>query len=124
MLDHQIDALDHLGNPNFDFDFQAVIECAKKYNVAIEINNSSLKGTSRIGSNERCYEIASIARDMGAFITTGTDAHFCHDIGKFELVSDLLDKVEISPEQVITDTSKQFLLLRGRPEIDEYKDLY
>lgn len=122
-----VDALGHLGNPNFDFDFQAVIECAKEYNVAIEINNSSLKGTSRLGSTERCHEIASIARDMGAFITTGTDAHFCHDVGKFELVSALLDKVEISPEQVITHTSKQFLqflLLRGKPVIEEYKDLY
>lgn len=122
-----VDALGHLGNPDFDFDFQAVIECAKEYNVAIEINNSSLKGTSRTGSNERCYEIASIARDVGAFITTGTDAHFCQDIGRLELVSDLLDKVEVPPEQVITHTSKQFLQflrLRGKPVIEEYRELY
>ena len=123
----RVDALGHLGNPNFDFDFHAVIECAKKHNVAIEINNTSLKGNSRIGSVERCYEIASIARDIGAYITTGTDAHFCQDIGRLELVSDLLDKIKMPPQQVITHTTKQFLTflqLRGRPFISEYSSLY
>ncbi|MFT6986721.1 MAG: putative hydrolase [Psychromonas sp.] len=123
----RIDALGHLGNPNFDFDFHAVIACAKEYNVAIEINNTSLKGSTRIGSPDRCNEIASIARDLGAYITTGSDAHFCQDIGKFELVSDLLDKIGMPSEQVITHSTKQFLAflqLRGRPFISEYKDLY
>ena len=94
--------------------------------MAIEINNSSLKGTSRIGSNTRCYEIACIARDVGAFITTGTDAHFCQDIGHLELVSELLDKAQLPPQQVITHTCKQFLQflqLRGKPFIDEYHAL-
>ena len=123
----RVDALGHLGNPNFDFDFHAVIACAKKHNVAIEINNSSLKGNSRIGSIERCYEIASIARDIGAYITTGTDAHFCQDIGRLELVSDLLEQIKMPSQQVVTHTTKQFLKflqLRGRPYISEYRSLY
>ena len=123
----RVDALAHLGNPNFDFNFHAVIECAKEHNVAIEINNSSLKGRSRIGSVDRCYEIACIARDAGAYITTGTDAHFCQDVGQLELVGELLDKVKMPTQQVITHTTKQFLKflqLRGRPFISEYSSLY
>lgn len=123
----RVDALGHLGNPNYDFDFKAVIECAKEYNVAIEINNSSLKGTSRAGSNERCYEIAEIARDIGAYITTGTDAHFCTEIGNLELVSKLLGSVKMPSNQIITHTCKQFLdflSLRGKDTINEYKQLY
>ena len=123
----RVDALGHLGNPKYDFDFHAVIQCAKEHNVAIEINNSSLKGASRIGSADRCYEIASIARDVGAYITTGTDAHFCQEIGQLELVSDLLDEVKMPTEQVISYTTKQFLeflQLRGKPFIDEYSSLY
>lgn len=123
----RIDALGHLGNPNFDFDFHAVIACAKEHNVAIEINNTSLKGSTRVGSVGRCYEIACIARDLGAYITTGTDAHFCQDIGGFDLVSDLLDKIGMPSEQVVTHTTKQFLAflqLRGHTIISEYKDLY
>ena len=123
----RIDALGHLGNPNFDFDFRAVIECAKKHNVAIEINNTSLTGNSRAGSVDRCYEIASIAREIGAYITTGTDAHFCQYIGQLELVSELLDSVKMPAQQVITHTTKQFLAflqLRGKPFIREYSALY
>lgn len=122
----RIDALGHLGNPNYDFDFHAVIECAKKHHVAIEINNSSLKGVSRIGSVDRCQEIATIARDLGAYITTGSDAHFCMDIGKFDLVSTLFEKLAIPSSQVITYNCQQFLaflVLRGRQPIAEYAQI-
>ncbi len=123
----RVDALGHLGNPEFDFDFHAVIECARQHNVAIEINNSSLRGASRSGSADRCYEIACIARDVGAYITTGTDAHFCQDVGQLELVSDLLDKVKMPAQQVISHSCKQFLAflqLRGKAFISEYSALY
>lgn len=122
----RVDALGHLGNPCFDFDFHEVIACAKAHHVAIEINNSSLKGVSRVGSISRCLEIATIARDTGAYLTTGSDAHFCDDIGKFDLISELFEKIKMPSSQVITHNSKQFLAflqLRGRAEIAEYAEL-
>lgn len=60
-----IDALGHLGNPHFEFDFDKVIQSATKHNVAIEINNTSLTGTNRVGSIKRCYEIAKLAKNTG-----------------------------------------------------------
>lgn len=122
----RVDALGHLGNPNFDFDFEAVIQCAVEHNVAIEINNTTLKGNSRVGSVDRCYEIARIAKAKGAFITSGSDAHFCNDVGGLDLVSSLLDKVGIDSTKVITHSPQQFLsflALRGRNEIPEYSAL-
>ena len=113
----RVDALGHLGNPNYPFDFKAVLDCAKQYNVAIEINNSSLVGNSRLGSVERCYEIAKQAKENGNLITTGTDSHFCQQIGNFKEVNELLEAVEIDPAMVITHTESQFLgflALRGR----------
>ena len=122
----RVDALGHLGNPNFDFDFEAVIQCAVENNVAIEINNTTLKGNSRLGSVDRCYEIARIAKAKGAFITSGSDAHFCNDVGGLDLVSALLDEVGIDSTNVITHSPQQFLsflTLRGRNEIPEYSAL-
>jgi len=122
----RVDALGHLGNPNFDFDFEAVIRAAKEHNVAIEINNTSLTGNSRVGSVDRCQEIAETAKEIGAFITTGSDAHFCQDIGKLELVASMLDRIAMPKEQVITHSPRQFLQflqLRGRDPITEYADL-
>lgn len=120
----KVDALGHLGNPSFDFDFEAVIACATEFNVAIEINNSTLKGSSRIGSVERCYQIAEVAKSLGAWITTGSDAHFCQDVGNLTLASELLNEVGVNPAQVITHSPRQFLnflALRGYQPIPEYQ---
>lgn len=123
----RVDALGHLGNPNYDFDFRAVIECAKQYNVAIEINNNSLNGITRIGSVDRCEQIARLCKELGVFVTTGSDAHFCSLIGKFHKVITLFEKVEMPSELVITHSPKQFLnflTLRVRKKIDEYAEFY
>ncbi len=122
----RVDALGHLGNPNFDFDFEAVLKCAQQHNVAIEINNTTLKGNSRVGSVDRCHEIAQVGKDQGVFFTTGSDAHFCQDVGNLALVGELMDRVGIASEKVITHSAKQFLSflqLRGREAIPEYSYL-
>ncbi len=122
----RIDALGHLGNPNYDFDFETVIACAVEHNVAIEINNSTLKGHSRVGSVDRCYQIAEIAKELGALITTGSDAHFCLDVGELTKAEELLNKVGIDSAKVITHTARQFLNfleLRGRAPIEEFAEL-
>lgn len=122
----RVDALGHLGNPNFDFDFEQVLQCAKAHNVAIEINNTTLRGNSRVGSVERCYEIARLGKNIGVYFTTGSDAHFCHDVGNLSLASELLDHVGVDSDKVITHNCRQFLdflVLRGRDPIAEYKSL-
>ncbi len=122
----RVDALGHLGNPNFDFDYERVLQCALEHNVAIEINNTTLKGQSRVGSVERCHDIARVGKELGVYFTTGSDAHFCHDVGNLSLASELLDKVGVSAEKVITHNCGQFLAflaLRGRAGIEEFKHL-
>ncbi|KUI97464.1 phosphatase [Vibrio sp. MEBiC08052] len=119
----EVDALGHLGNPRYDFDFDTVIQCAAEHHVAIEINNSTLLGHSRVGSVERCYEIGRLAKLYGAPITTGSDAHFCHAVGELSLVRELITKLEIPTEQVITHSARQFLqflALRGREAITDF----
>ncbi|MGF1764867.1 phosphatase [Aliivibrio kagoshimensis] len=123
----RVDALGHLGNPNFDFDFRQVIQCAKEHHVAIEINNTSLNGNSRKGSLERCKEIATVCVELGAFVTTGSDAHFCSIVGEFDRVNTLFEQVSMPEELVITHSTQQFLAflqLRGRAKIEEYAELY
>ena len=123
----RIDALAHLGNPNFSFDIEAVFTCAKEHNVAIEINNSSLAGHSRIGSIGRCDAIARIGKEIGVYFSTGSDAHFCEDIAKLDLAIALLTKYGVDEDKIInTSTSRflNFLLLRGKKKIPEFAELY
>ncbi|MEF1261463.1 phosphatase, partial [Vibrio harveyi] len=84
------------------------------------------KGNSRVGSVDRCHEIAQIGKELGVFFTTGSDAHFCHDVGNLSLVGELMDRVGIDSSKVITHSSQQFLAfleLRGRKPIAEYDEI-
>lgn len=120
----RVDALGHLGNPVFDFDFDKVICAAAVNKVAIELNNSSLTGRSRKGSVERCLEIARCAVKHEAYITTGSDAHFCTAIGGFDDVQKTLTDAHVPEELVITHSKQQFfdfLALRGRQTILEFE---
>ncbi|WP_299017536.1 phosphatase [uncultured Photobacterium sp.] len=121
----RVHALGHLGNPNFDFDFEAVISEAAKHSVLVEINNSSLSG-SRSGSECRCEDIAAIAKECGARITTGSDAHFAPDVGNFTRVNQLLQKVQFPLDLVVTRHPRcflDFLEERGQQPIEEFSAL-
>ncbi|MFA1561301.1 phosphatase [Aliivibrio fischeri] len=123
----RIDVLGHSGNPNYPFDIKRVLQCAKEYNVAIEVNNTSLTGKSRKGSDVRCDKIVEIGKEIGVFFTTGSDAHFCEEIARLDLAIALLEKYEIAEDKIITTSTSRFLnflLLRGKPAIPEFECLY
>ena len=115
----------HLGNPNFDFDFEQVLVAAAEANVLVEINNSSLSG-SRVGSQPRCERIAEIGKDVGVKFTTGSDAHFAYDVGKFDSALALFEKVKVDEASIVTTSASRFLTFlqqRGRAPIAEFQSL-
>lgn len=121
----RVDALGHLGNPNFDFDFERVLAAAAEAKVLVEINNSSLSG-SRIGSQPRCERIAEIGKEVGVKFTTGSDAHFAYDVGKFDSVMALFEKTKIDESAIVTTSASRFLGFlesRGRTPISEFQSL-
>lgn len=123
----RVDALGHLGNPRYAFDIQSVLLCAKEYNVAIEVNNTSLTGIARVGSDIICDKIIEAGKEIGVYFTTGSDAHFCDDIAKFDHVIPLLEKHQIPEDKIITTSTSRFLnflQLRGRQAIPEFEHLY
>ncbi len=112
----KIDIIAHAGNPKFSIDYEEVIKAAKEYNVAIELNNSSFKG-SRNGSEENCKSIMSIAKKHKCYISLGSDAHFSYSIGDLDIVSDLLEKVAYPKELILNSSVKvlnDFLNLRKK----------
>ncbi|MGR5066441.1 PHP domain-containing protein [Photobacterium sp. DNB22_13_2] len=123
----RVDVLGHLGNPNYPFDIEQVLTCAKEHNVAIEVNNTSLTGKSRKGSDVRCSKIVDIGKHIGVYFTTGSDAHFSEEIARLDLAIALLEKHGVNEEQILTTSTSRFLnflLLRGKPEITEFAALY
>ena len=66
--------ISHPGNPKFPVDIPAIAEAAARYQVALEINNSSFI-SSRVGSEDNCRAIAAAVRDAGGWVALGSDSH-------------------------------------------------
>jgi putative hydrolase len=111
-----VDIIGHSGNPVYPIDIDAVVKKAKEKNILIEINNSSFS-TSRIGSYDNCLEIARKAKEIGATLVLGSDAHICFDIGNFKKAEELIKELDI-PDDMIINTSverfKQYLFNKGK----------
>ena len=112
----RVDAIVHPGNPEFPIDYSVVVQAAVEFDVAIEINNSSLT-VSRQGSLPHCDTIADLAKQYGAKVMLGTDSHIAASVGDFDAAVMLLEKNGIGPEQIINASLSQLqahLTRRGR----------
>ncbi len=115
MKNQNVDIIGHSGNPDYEIDIEEFVKAAKKYNCAIEINNSSDKLT-RFGSNKNCIQIAKYTKKYGVYITTGSDAHYKTYLGDFEEIEKIFKEVEIQDEMVLTtsvDKLKKYLESKG-----------
>ncbi len=120
------DILVHLGNPEFPIDYELTAKTAKEYNVALELNNSSLGGT-RKGSEETCRELAKYAKQYGCYICINTDSHYCAQIGHTPLAGKIAEELDY-PEHLILNSSEDalfnFLDLRKSLRPKEIHDKY
>ena len=105
------DIIGHSGNTSFEINKYDFVRAAIEYDVAIEINSGSFDG-HRIDSWDNCVEIARIAKELGAYVTTGSDSHIDKRIGDFKKIYKIFDIVDFPEELVITSSKeklKQFL---------------
>lgn len=103
-----IDAVAHPDDPNFPIDYQRLCEGAKKYKVALEINNMSLKGIVRKKCREQTLKMLKCAKELGVYIVVGSDAHFYTGIGDLKLSEEILREVNY-PEELIVNSSLERL---------------
>jgi len=96
-----VDAIGHPGTPEFEVDIEKVVSAAKKYGKFIEINNNSF--TVRYGCEENCLNFALECKKQGVKIVCGSDAHISFDVGKFDEVYTLLERIDM-PEELIMNT--------------------
>lgn len=108
-----VDIVVHPGNPEFSVDQEAIVKAAVRYDVALEINNSSLT-VSRKGSLPYCDNIVSLAKIFGAKIIVGSDSHYCETVGEFSAAVELLEKNQVLPEQILNTSLERVLLHLNR----------
>ncbi|MDA8488213.1 phosphatase [Kluyvera sp. Awk 3] len=124
MASGNVHMISHPGNPKFPVDIPAIAAAAAKYQVALEINNSSFV-SSRVGSEQNCLAIAAAVRDAGGWLALGSDSHTAFTLGEFTECQKILDAVDFPQDRILNVTPRRFLNFlesRGMPSIPEFAD--
>ena len=125
MAQGDVHIISHPGNPKYPIDIAAVAAAAAKYQVALELNNSSFTH-SRKGSEANCRAVAAAVRDAGGWLALGSDSHVAFSLGQFEHCERIIQEVDFPQERVLNVSPRRllnFLEQRGKPAIAELADL-
>ena len=115
----KVEILGHLGNPNYELDYEAIVKKAKEKNIMIEINNSSLLGSSRIGSDVNCKKVALLCKEIGTKVILTSDAHINTCIGVFNKGIELLEEIQMPKELVMNDPEKLIAHLKSKGRLSD-----
>ena len=119
-----VDIVTHPGNTeDFPVDVAAIVATAVERGVALELNNHSFdpaSSRSASSSGERRFAIA--ARDAGALISIGSDAHFHDQVGTFDQAIAVAEEIRFPIARIVNrDASSVLEFLRdrrARPQLD------
>ena len=115
----KVEILGHLGNPNYELDYEAIVKKAKEKNIMIEINNSSLLGSSRVGSDVNFKKVALLCREIGTKVILTSDSHINTCIGVFNKGIELLEEIQMPKELVMNDPEKLIAHLKSKGRLSD-----
>ena len=115
----KVEILGHLGNPNYALDYEAIIKKAKEKNIMVEINNSSLSGSSRVGSDVNCERIALLCKEYGTKVILTSDAHINSKIGDFNKGIELFKKIDMPEDLIMNEPDKLINHLKSKGRLTD-----
>lgn len=100
----RIHIISHPGDGTADLDFRQLVVEAKKNQVLLEINNSSLK-PCRNKPQARANNLAILqwCKHYDVPVILGSDAHISFDVANYDLVTELLEETQF-PEELVMNT--------------------
>lgn len=104
----KVEILGHIGNPAYELDYDLIVKFAKEKDIMIEINNSSVLGKSRAGSDINCKKVAKLCKEYETKLILTSDSHIAFTIGHFEESIKLLKCINF-PEELIMNEPKKLL---------------
>ena len=115
----KVEIIGHLGNTNYQLNYETIIKKAKEKDIMIEINNSSLLGSSRIGSDVNCKKVALLCKEIGTKVILTSDAHINTCIGVFNKGIELLNEIQMPEELVMNDPEKLIAHLKSKGRLSD-----
>ena len=114
MEDPKVRFVSHPDDGKFPLDYPTLVAGAKALNVALELNNSSLrKPTLRPNCVENYQIMIPLCMEAGVPIVVNTDSHDPSAVGDFTLARQLLGTMDINEELILSndvEKLKAFLL--------------
>lgn len=114
MAQHKVRFISHPDSNTYPVDYRALVEGAKANNVALELNNSSLrKPTLRPGCYDNYRVMLPLCMEYGVNIIVNTDSHDPSQVGDFTLARALLDEIGFDENLIVNNDLqklKAFLL--------------
>lgn len=114
MEDKKVKFISHPDDDHYPLDYDALVQGAKQYNTALELNNSSLRKPSLRPNCVANYEkMIPLCMEHGVYITVNTDSHDPSQVGNFDLARAFLDRIGVNEELILNNNLeklKTFLL--------------
>lgn len=99
----------HPDDSRMPLDYEKLVQAAKEYHVALEVNNSSLRKLhSRVNVKENYRTMLALCRDYRVPVIVNTDAHDPSAVGNFELAYHFLESVDLDEELILNYSTQRF----------------
>lgn len=114
MENPKVKFISHPDNDTYPMDYPALVQGAREFGTALEVNNSSLRKPGlRPGCIENYHIMVPLCMEYGVPIIVNTDAHDPSAVGDFTLSRALLETIAVDEELILNndlEKLKAFLL--------------
>lgn len=105
-----VSIIGHPEDGNVPVDFERLVKAAKKNQVLLEVNNSSLKAAYyRKNVRENLLTMLKLCKEENVCISLGSDAHYSGAVGRFDEAEALLKEIRFPEELVASTSADRFL---------------
>lgn len=99
---NKVDIIGHPDDSRYPLDYEKIVLAAKKNNVLLELNNSSLKPNGfRVGAIENAKIMLELCKKHDVMIIMDSDAHMYYDIGNFNNCLNVIEEIDFPKELII-----------------------
>ena len=114
MKNEKVRIISHPDDDHTPLDYERLVKAAKKYHVALEVNNSSIiKKERRLHVLENYRIMLELCKKEKVYIVLDSDAHDPSAVGRLNLVNDFIEEMYFPKELVLNqnvDLLKHFLM--------------
>lgn len=108
MKHEKVHFMSHPDDDHTPLDYEKLVEAAKKYHVALEVNNNTFRRKEkRLNCEQNYRKMLSLCMEYRASILVGSDAHDPSFVGEFGFARELLEETGFDEELILnTDVEK------------------